>query len=103
MRHRTTKKRPRNLATRFRLVGQVLGSTKAVQKVVETVKAIQQIQSTETQTDAAPVQKLLKDTILVTAWETTPVDDLKILPWDEMLRTAVEHLETYRAWKAADN
>ena len=103
MRRNRTKKRPRNLATRFRLVGQVLGSTKAVQKVVETVKAIQQIQATETPTDAAPLQTLLKDTVLVDAWENTPVDDLKSLPWDEMLRTAVEHLEAYRAWKAIDN
>ena len=97
------RKRPRNLATRFRLVGQVLGTTKAVQKVVETVKAIKQIQATETQTEAAPVKTLLNDTILVDAWETTPVENLKNLPWEEMLRTSVEHLEAYRTWKAANH
>jgi hypothetical protein len=97
------KKRPRNLPTRFRLVGQVLG-TKGVQKVVDTVKAIQQIQATETRpTDAAAVQNLLKDTVLVEAWENTPVGDLKSLPWEEMLQTSVEHLKAYRDWKAAQN
>ena len=80
--NRRMKKRPRNQATRYRLVGQVLGQ-QGVQKVVTTVKQIKQLQS---------IPKNLL--VLVDAWESAPIDDLKSLPWEEMLRTALGHLET---------
>jgi hypothetical protein len=103
------KKRPRNQATRYRLVGQVLGQ-KGVQKVVATVKEIKQLQAiteqqqqpkSECESQSAAVKNLLCDTVLVDAWENTPMDDLKSLPWEEMLRTSLEHLEAYHVWKAA--
>lgn len=70
---------------------------------MENVREIKQLRAAETSNKdtASLVQNLRKNTVLVDAWENTPVDDLKKLPWEEMLSTSEKHLEAYRAWKAA--
>lgn len=96
------KKRPRNIATRYRLVGQVLGP-KGIQQLVSTVKELKHLHSTVSETAHPVVQNLLNDKILVEAWENTPLDKLKSLPWEDMLDNSLDHIQAYNAWKTANN
>jgi hypothetical protein len=76
------KKRLRNLATRIRLVGQVLGQAR-VQRALSVVKEMK----------ASPA---LANDDFVGAWENTPLDALKALPWEDLLRSAEERLQAHQ-------
>lgn len=77
-----SKKRPLTLATRIRLVGQVLGQER-VQEVLAVVKEMKQ-------------SPALAYDEFVGVWENTPVDALKALPWEDLLRDAEERLQSHQ-------
>jgi hypothetical protein len=101
--------KPRQIATRHRLVSQAIG-LKGVQKVVSLVKEIKQILAEYKACDAyspsekeslpQPVRDLLFNTVLVDAWGSSPIDALKTLPWEEMMEKAQQNAEAYRAWQS---
>lgn len=100
------RRRVQNVSSRCRIVGQVVGQ-KRVSKVVALCNEIRRIQSTTTTNTSGDdssqpqvVQDLVANTVLVDAWESTPLNDLKALPWDQLLATAERHMAAYREWQA---
>ena len=100
--HHNKRRRIQNQASRFRIVGQALGQ-KRVSRVAALANAIRRLQSEHSAPTDQPqaVHDLVSNTVLVDAWETTPLNDLKALPWEEMLRTAEQNMSAYREWQHA--
>jgi hypothetical protein len=76
------KRRQLNMATRIRLVGQVLGQAR-VQEALSVVKEMKQYPA-------------LANDEFVVALESTPLDALKAMPWDDLLRGAEERLRSHQ-------
>ena len=99
----------RNQASRHRIVGQVLGH-KRVSRVVALVSEIRRVQQQlqhSMANNSSPLPKAVKDilsnTVLADAWETTPLNDLRSLPWEDMLSTAEKHTDAFRAWQSGSS
>lgn len=97
----------RNQASRHRIVGQVLGHKRVFRVValVHEIRRVQQRQQQDAMANSTPkaLQDILSNTVLVDAWETTPLNDLKSLPWEDMLSTAEKHMDAYCAWQRSSS
>lgn len=96
-------KRPRHFAARYRLVSQAVGQ-RGAQRVAALVKDIRHLRlecrklSSEQEGQESAVRNI-QSSLIVDAWENTPLDDLKNMNWEELLREGQEHVDAFRLWQ----
>jgi len=57
------------------------------------------VQEQQQEQQRSAIEDLCQHTVLADAWEMTALNDLKALPWEEMVVTAERHLAAYQAYK----
>jgi len=107
----SSRRRVHNQASRLRIVGRVLGGTHRAARVAQLVRDIRQAQlesksllathhqEQQQEQQRSAIEDLCQHTVLADAWEMTALNDLKALPWEEMVVTAERHLAAYQAYK----